>query len=664
MENSNISQAKTITIINNYLKWHNLPINWNETGVCNGLAIVHAHYVLQGKEDIFLKMLHKISRMSEKDFNQSSVSDSPDEDIDHFISQVVLAYKPDLFEKTLSQKDAHKALKIDGNPLDSDFVLPLITTEENWAEILKDMELQPGEVLKIDSTNHAISIHRLNGVYVVFDPNYREGVKKFNSEKELMAELRTNVFEFQDSNMALTFTRITRSGFKHSSSFEQATPEDYTRKYLDLDAIASLDKKTITCAALIARTGNERLMQICLNKDKNKNWSATELKSLGYEAVLNNNNQSIIPILDQLNSCPENTKQEKEAKRSAFFCLILLSIRDGRIELLNKLLENEFGKKVFQSINDEILLNMAARGGNKQLLVDILEKIQTNPAIETLEEDTEDIQSIEDFQNDDTQYEDFETTVLSDLLDTEDEEEVVQSSSLSDFLGEDLFPITQMPEKTRLTQIILQKDNDKENPITLAIKGNSPECLEVLLNKLNQEGYILSEKKQQNYLLLAIRANNVHMVDKLINHMGPEQAANIVGKISLSVELVSKVNIHILKTLEQNGMNFDKPSREIINEKASRKMSVLEIIGAKLVKFLDYIQNALRVDHSEKNKEAPLADPNSLPYAEHISNLKTPPHKDLKAKFNFFKQKHQEQNESTSSQEDTSTISTTLGTSN
>ncbi|USQ12705.1 hypothetical protein J2N86_08265 [Legionella lytica] len=80
---SNISQAKTITVINNYLKWHNLPVHWNNTGVCNGLAVVHVHYALQGKEDVFFKMLHKISAMSQGDFSQSTVNDSPEEDLDH-----------------------------------------------------------------------------------------------------------------------------------------------------------------------------------------------------------------------------------------------------------------------------------------------------------------------------------------------------------------------------------------------------------------------------------------------------------------------------------------------------------------------------------------------------------------------------------------------------
>ncbi len=643
MAKPNMSQAKTITIINNYLKSHNLPIKWNETGVCNGLAAVHAHYVLQGKEDTFLKILHKISAMSQGDFSQSTVSDSPDEDIDHFISQVVLAYDPSLFEKKLSQRDSYKALKIDGKPLDSDFVLPLITTQENWAKILKDMDLQHGEVLKINSPNHAISIHRLNGEYVVFDPNYREGIKKFRTEEELMAELRTNVFRFKESNMALTFTRITRPGFKHSSSFEQAAPEDYARKYLDVNAIASYSDKTINNAAIIAGHGNEKLMQIYLNKDKD--WTTAKLMDLGFEAILKNNAQSIGPILDQLNSFPENTRQEKEDKKSAFSGLILLALRDGRAELLNKIIENDFGKKVFQSIDDDVLLNCAAKGGNKELLINILEKIQTSPAIETQEEPV-DIQSLDDLlgtDNKDTEFEfeDVEVMDLSDLLSSAAaEEEEIQSGNLAELLGEDFTLEVQTPQRTRLTQMILGKDHKGDNAITLVIKGHSPECLEVLLNKLNQDGYTLTEKKQQKYLLLAINTNDVRMVDKLINNMAPEQAKSIISNISLSSEQVKKTNIHILKTLERNGMIYDKSSQDIITARASQKMGVLEVIGVKLVKFIDYIQSALGLKSSAKSEDMPSPTPDSSPHG-------------LKSKFNDFKQRHQEQ---TSRREPTSDI--------
>lgn len=483
MSNPNISQAKTIKIINNYLKFHNLPFQWNETGICNGLAAVHSQYVLQGKEDVFLKMLQRISMMSEGDFKSSMVHDSPDEDIDHFISQVVLAYDPGLFDKQISQRDSFKALNVEGKPLESNFILPLVTSEENWSNILKDMDLQKGEVLKINSPNHSISIHRLNGEYIVFDPNYKEGTKRFSTEEELMTELKTKVFVFQDSMMALTFTRITRAGFQHSSSFEQPTPEDYARKYLDIDAVASYSNKTMNNGTFIAAYGNESLMQIYLNKDQDKIWTAVELMELGYEAIRDNNNsESLGTIISRLNSCPETTIQERNDKKSAFRNLILLSILNGREKLLNQLIENDFALNVFQHIDDSILLELAARGGNKELLTSILEKIKNNPS-KGMELDLEDDELMSSTESEDTEELDETTEAVEELEAPEDLDEAteaieelgapeeldetteaieeldleeVEVGNLEDFLAGTLITSNE-PEPSKLAQMILEK---------------------------------------------------------------------------------------------------------------------------------------------------------------------------------------------------------------
>ncbi|WP_133134486.1 hypothetical protein [Legionella wadsworthii] len=635
MAHPNISQAKTIKIINNYLKYHNLPFKWNETGICNGLAAVHAQYVLQGKEDIFLKMLQKISSMSEGDFKASMNHDSPDEDLDHFISQVVLAYDPGLFDKKISQRDSFKALNIDSKPLDSDFILPLITSEENWASILKDMDLQKGEVLKINSPNHSISIHRLNGEYIAFDPNYQEGIKRFRTEEELMTELRTNVFRFQDKNMALTFTRITRSGFQHSSSFEQPKPEDYARKYLDVNAIASYSEKTINNATFIAAYGNEALMQLYFKKDKD--LTASVLMELGYEAIRDNNNSETLgSIITQLNSCSETTIQERKDKKTAFRNLILLSILNGRQELFNKLIENDFGLNVFQHIDDSILMELASRGGDKELLIQILAKIKSSPCQGSIEESedelTSEIEDTEEFDEETEETEEYDQKT-EDVEELHLDEEDVQVGSLADFLGDDYIQ-TAEPEPSPLAKIILQKNKKGEDAIMLAIKGQSPDCLRVLFKQLKEEGYNLSEEKLQDYLELAICTNNVHMVDEIFHKKNSEEIKSLVDGISLSSEQVQKMNIHLLKTLERNGMVFDNNSQNIMTEKANQKMSHIEILGVKLVKFVEYIKSVFTFTCSPKEEDVA-----NLGYPHKIKNA---PCDNLTSKFNSFKQKHQE----------------------
>ncbi|WP_019217070.1 hypothetical protein [Legionella tunisiensis] len=47
---ADLSQNQVIENLNQYLQWHNLPLEMNPDGVCNGLAIVYAKYILEGKK--------------------------------------------------------------------------------------------------------------------------------------------------------------------------------------------------------------------------------------------------------------------------------------------------------------------------------------------------------------------------------------------------------------------------------------------------------------------------------------------------------------------------------------------------------------------------------------------------------------------------------------
>lgn len=56
-----LSQNHLINRLKAYLTRCNLPIKVNEGGICNGLATVHAKYVLEGRGDEFFDMLNYIS---------------------------------------------------------------------------------------------------------------------------------------------------------------------------------------------------------------------------------------------------------------------------------------------------------------------------------------------------------------------------------------------------------------------------------------------------------------------------------------------------------------------------------------------------------------------------------------------------------------------------
>ncbi len=185
-----VDQNLVIDRLNQYLKWHNMPVRMNNEGVCNGLATMYAKYVLEGKENQFFKILEQIAKK-----NPESAMES---DINQFVYDVVLTLFPEQFDKELTQTSSMRALTINNKPLQSSFDLAISTSDNNWVEIFDTLALQQDEVMRIGGTMHAVSVRRKDNKYVVYDPNYSSGTKEFASAKELIAELHNKVLRYQN----------------------------------------------------------------------------------------------------------------------------------------------------------------------------------------------------------------------------------------------------------------------------------------------------------------------------------------------------------------------------------------------------------------------------------------------------------------------------------
>ncbi|USQ12704.1 hypothetical protein J2N86_08260 [Legionella lytica] len=473
-------------------------------------------------------------------------------------------------------------------------------------------------------------MYRLNGQYVVFDPNYPEGMKQFNNEEDLIEELRTNVFSFEGSDMALTVSQITSSEFKPDSSLSRAKPADYVREYLDVDSVAFYPpgKSVANDVYIAAGAEDKEIIKIYFELDHERDWTANELKEVGIQAILKNNANSLDAILDKLNACPAQTKTERKDKEGAINVLILLALRDGRNELFQKIITDDYGKKIFDTIDDSVLLNMVARGGNPELLNNILERVRNNAVAEEQLVDTEEVDHNEESKD------------LDELAD------VIQMN-LSDFLGDDFLgeeeEIAPESQMTEMAVMLLEFDSRGENAIICAIKGNSPECLGILLKQLTKENYVPTTEEYQSYLSAAINKNDVRMVDKLINHIDPNMLSSVMSGLTLSSEQMKKTNLHILQTLEKNGFPLEKQGQLIVAEKEAQKTGIIEIIGIKLVKFIDYMQAALGLKSVSQKETNPSAETqtSSSPDEEKINSLNTSPKEKFKAIFNDFKQKSQ-----------------------
>lgn len=174
-----IDQGRIIDKLNGYLAWHHFPIRMDNEGVCSGLSMVYAKYVLEGRAEEFKKMLHLISG----DIQPESESDNA---LNHFAVEVVLTQSPRQFEKELSRNHSIQCLTIDGERLNSAFNFAITTKNENWAEIISALDLREDEPMLISSKRHCICVTKKDGRYTVYDPNYRDGFRYFENSTILV----------------------------------------------------------------------------------------------------------------------------------------------------------------------------------------------------------------------------------------------------------------------------------------------------------------------------------------------------------------------------------------------------------------------------------------------------------------------------------------------
>ncbi|WP_298622429.1 hypothetical protein [uncultured Legionella sp.] len=185
---SEIDQSLVIENLNRYLDWHNLPVRMNKTGICNGLATVYTKYALEGRLNEFRDILVKIATMtSTPEF---------DDKINHFAAEVSLSFLPSDYNKELNQLHSINMLSIEGKGLRSSYDFAMTTSDSNWTEILEGLKLGNDEAMIVRSLNHAVSISKRGGKYIIYDPNYSSGFKLFKNENELIQELHYNVFRY------------------------------------------------------------------------------------------------------------------------------------------------------------------------------------------------------------------------------------------------------------------------------------------------------------------------------------------------------------------------------------------------------------------------------------------------------------------------------------
>lgn len=349
---SEVQQRLLIDNLNKYLEWHNLPVRMNKSGICNGLASVYAKYALENKEKKFLELLQYVAG--------KDPSSEIEIELNHFVAEILVSFIPQLFNQKLNVLLSTEALAINNRILKSAFNFAITTSDTNWAEIIRTIDLKNTEVMRVVGAKHAVSVSKKGGKFIIYDPNYSSGIKEFANEDELIQELHKNVFHFEKGNLAMAISVI-----PHPDNIPRAFPKIITKLYDKYLAKEDVTAKPVTSHGIDASENTLFYAAIFNDGEVIKHLLATGAEDKDYRAAMiaaESNNISALEVLIV------NIKDSKTIKN-----LLTTALQCGEEEVLEVLLKNTHCQQLF---NKELLsqgaIHLAAESGNPQLLKKII----------------------------------------------------------------------------------------------------------------------------------------------------------------------------------------------------------------------------------------------------------------------------------------------------
>jgi len=542
------NQGRLISNLNKYLESQDLPIRMEPEGICRGLAVMRCKYILENREDEYYAMLDKIS-----DFN--NLKGENDDEVNHFVVQTLIAFKPDLFDSTKKQKDALSNIAVGGKPLNASLQISLITTDEKWIAAINNIDLQTDEVMLLGSPTHAFSASRTKDGkgYRLADPNSREGYVDYPDAKSLVAALR----KVAEASRFIGELALDVEIVRKPDAGERAVPLPNAKQLFDSyrDSKAKCIKEGTKIAwnelSFACRNdGNIDIVKsLCAKESSVTNMLTGMSIANGYD-----NSEIVKYMLDNsktlgLKGMLNNADIQK--------VLIETAILKGSYKCFNLLIDHNETKQYYlaQALSKEqasTIINIAAGAANPDIL----------------------------------------KTLLNDYTER----------------------ATPLLTANELAQIILAKQKtpgstEKLDAIETAIgkKGkcglSNTECVTMLLNQVQTSNQKLSDKQLFHYTLLAVKTNQPHLVtlltDTISKELPKKHQKHLFDSIHLSVETAKHTDYSVLLALEKAGVNHSFQVRGVMKEKSGRSPGVLLSIGIALAKFTDWVKG---IDQKESLK--------------------------------------------------------------
>ncbi|QEY51822.1 hypothetical protein [Legionella longbeachae] len=526
-----IWQGNIIETINAYLEEHPTPIRLNTSGICRGLSILHAKYILDGKEKEFEELLKLLAGEPEISLrNENEI----DQKIYNFLTNLIEVHNPredHRYAKSYAESYEQFFIGKDSKPIKSMYKLGMVTTPENWASIFQELDLKNDEVMLVGSTRHGISIIKSDSTYKIYDPNNPMLYKEFSADnlREMMEYLQNTTFRYKEEDNCLGLS-LNIVSIKNPDMRSFPSKDSFYEKFFSKDQDKVSYKKdgyTETSLIFAARVSDKDSVDLLLNQNPPKKEDILEAAIL----TIQYGNSYVLPSLvtSLKNMGDKFTVNDKKS-------LVNNGISFGSLEMLKTLLEEPSINEAYQAFLKRLpgdFLNLSLKGGNPDVISKALDDIFCEKEIPEI----------------------FE--------------------ALQTMIGnpeEDIFLRAINSQNPKALEVLCQK---------LKTYPQGKDLIENL-------------KNNPDYLAQSIKNNNPGMVRTLLEEFNfqtdNDKDHECINTISLSLSAVNKTDITLLRTLETYGMEFSTTSKNLMDKKESLKIGVLAQFGIALMSFSEFLK--------------------------------------------------------------------------
>ncbi len=523
-----VNQSRIIDRLKGYFDWHHFPRIINTDGICRGLSSVFAKYIVQGKGNEFLDILSTISG----DIQPSSEHDNF---INHFAVEVAMTQLPKYFENRFAQKNSIECLEIEGERLFPSFSFAMCTKDENWAEIIGGLNLDREEPMLVSGKNHSVCVLKSHGKpegYLIYDPNYPEGIRHFTNEAALIQELHERLDrDGLSKSLAIKINVIRHPALKEKRIPLYPTAISLYEKYLSpIKANTTGDSAEINSNLHLAAAYADAESIVKLIE-----FGATDFSTAALKAIFAKNNKTLQVLVPRID---ESTNIQVFFE-TAFEC--------GSEEIIDTLRET-------RTPDYKSLLAINAEDSTKNL--------QNSVAIAAAEGNLPMIKKI---------LSDAKKMLREDI--TLGGNTNFQDKELDDLIAVSVFKIRYYYHRV----------------IVLSIMSGNAECVRELIELSDSSSCALSEEYKLRYLMFAIQENQSSVVKYLLTQISHEN----LERIKMSAYIIDKTELSILLQLKQHGMILSEVSEAIIQKKEHQTISFDNQMLIIFLKYTEYLRDII-----------------------------------------------------------------------